>query len=261
MLKARCAGPDWFRHLPWILLHFRTTPAEVYNISPAHHLYGATLTLPLQLSSVPPALASDPLLSSPPPLQQLVSHNLSPSFPPSFVSPALLRVSHVFIRHDAAPPPLSPLFYTGPFLVLPRTPHYFTLQLDPSTDNVSVLWLKPTSLYSMDSAAIPQLRAVLPAVCPLVFETPLVPPVLFVMCTLQIPFLFRRPLHCPHHCQLHRRQSPCCRVPPLFPPCRIPLTLYPLPFRPPTMSALSSSSSQSLRASETWRGALWRLCH
>ena len=38
--RARAATADWFHHLPWILLSFRTTPAEDSNTSPAQAIYG-----------------------------------------------------------------------------------------------------------------------------------------------------------------------------------------------------------------------------
>ncbi len=35
MLRPRAATVDWYHHLPWVLLSFRTTPAEESAISPA----------------------------------------------------------------------------------------------------------------------------------------------------------------------------------------------------------------------------------
>ena len=37
-LCSYCIASDWFRHLPWILLSFCTTPAEASNISCAQQL-------------------------------------------------------------------------------------------------------------------------------------------------------------------------------------------------------------------------------
>ena len=154
-LRARCADADWYLYLPWILLSFRTTPADSSNISPAQQLYGAALQLPTQFCTQPVSLASPP---TPTPLPQPIVHNL-PSNPslPSSLPPALLQASHVLIRRDAAAPPLTPVF-SGPYQVLSRSPHFFTLRLGSRTDTVSVHRLKAAVMTPSTPTATPPAR-------------------------------------------------------------------------------------------------------
>lgn len=144
-LRARAAQQDWFLHLPWILLSFRTTPAENSNLSPAQALYGRQLQLPAQFT--PPTTAS-PLPTSLfnntsffPPTPTI--HNQSTTTPPPPPIPtALQSASQVLVRRESKTTPLSPL-YDGPYTVLNRSPTYFTLQIGTRTDTVSILRLKP----------------------------------------------------------------------------------------------------------------------
>ena len=45
-LQARLAGPDWFDHLPLVMLGLRTTPPDKTGFSTAEAMYGAPLCLP-----------------------------------------------------------------------------------------------------------------------------------------------------------------------------------------------------------------------
>jgi hypothetical protein len=45
-LRARTAGPDWFHHLPWVLLGIRSAWREGTKFSPAEAVYGAQPILP-----------------------------------------------------------------------------------------------------------------------------------------------------------------------------------------------------------------------
>ena len=154
-LRGRCAAADWYHHLPWILLSFRTTPADSSNISPAHQLYGAALRLPTQIRTQPLPDSSSP---SSLPLSQPTLHTL-PSYPPlpTSIPTPLLHATHVLVRRDAAAPPLTPL-YSGPFPVLSRSQRFFTLQVGPRTDTVSVHRLKPAVMTPTTPSAIPPAR-------------------------------------------------------------------------------------------------------
>ena len=95
------------------------------------------------LFSFPPNFLPNPLICLP--LQHL-SHCpnlLSTISPPPllFLPPDLLQASHVLVHRDAAAPPLAPV-YSGPYQVLSRSPHFFTLCLGSHTDTVSVHRLK-----------------------------------------------------------------------------------------------------------------------
>ena len=178
--RARAATADWFHHLPWILLSFCTTPATDSNLSPAQALYGTDLTLPSQL--LPTSFPSFP----PPPLLQLVPplipssspthHHLpSPPPPPLTIPTTLQEASHVFIRRGAAAPPLTPP-YSGPFLVISRSPTYFTLQIGPRTDTVSVQRLKLAVMPPDTPSAQPPRRGRPPKRPPSILRTSLSPP-------------------------------------------------------------------------------------
>jgi len=45
-LMARCVGPDWINHLPWVLLGIRASIKEDLGFSSAELVYGADLRLP-----------------------------------------------------------------------------------------------------------------------------------------------------------------------------------------------------------------------
>ncbi len=64
----------------------------------------------------------------------------------------LARASMVFVRRDSHVPPLQPL-YDGPYAVVRRSLHYFTLRIGDKVDKVSTLKLKPCT----DPAAPPAL--------------------------------------------------------------------------------------------------------
>ena len=61
------------------------------------------------------------------------------------------------MREDASGPSLAPLYH-GPYLVLEQRDKYFRLQLDSSTDMVSVDRLKPAFSKGPISAALPPVR-------------------------------------------------------------------------------------------------------
>ncbi len=139
-LRARAAHTDWFHHLPWILLSFRTTPAEHSNLSPAQTAFGRQLQLPPQFSPSTFTTPISPTLFSPLPFvpPTPTTHNLpkTPS-PPPYIPPELQTSTHVLIRKDGKATPLAPC-YEGPYKVLQRHPSYFTLQLGHRTDTVSI---------------------------------------------------------------------------------------------------------------------------
>jgi hypothetical protein len=61
----------------------------------------------------------------------------------------------VFVRRDGHVPPLQPL-YDGPYAVIRRSLHHFTLRIGDRVDKVSTLRLKPCT----DPAAPPALPRV-----------------------------------------------------------------------------------------------------
>ncbi len=67
----------------------------------------------------------------------------------------LARATMVFVRRDGHVPPLQPL-YDGPYAVISRSLHHFTLRIGDKVDKVSTLRLKPCT----DPAAQPALPRV-----------------------------------------------------------------------------------------------------
>jgi hypothetical protein len=75
--------------------------------------------------------------------------------PPPQLPVDLARTLTVFVRRDGHVPPLQPL-YDGPYTVIRRSLHYFTLRIDDKEDKVSTLRLKPCT----DPSAPPALPRV-----------------------------------------------------------------------------------------------------
>jgi transposase InsO family protein len=173
-LRARSAAADWYNHLPWVLLAVRTASRDEESPSSAELLYGAQLVVPGQFVTAS---------ADPPPsdsfLQQLRSfvdasatasilHNRpSTATAKDSIPTALLHARHVFVRRDAAKPPLAPA-YDSPYLVLERSPHTFRLQLGNKTDVVATARLKAAILPPDTTAAEPRRRG-WPARGPTVF--------------------------------------------------------------------------------------------
>jgi hypothetical protein len=166
-LRARLAAANWMDHLPWVLLGLRAAPREDDSTTPAQAVFGSPLILPGQFLDSP-ELSSAEFLSEfsrtlgaaeHPPTQ----HNTAASrAPPPTLPPALADAPTVFVRRDGHVPPLQPL-YDGPYAVLRRSLHYFTLQIGDKTDKVSTSRLKACSDPSAQPAA-PRPRGRPPAV-------------------------------------------------------------------------------------------------
>jgi hypothetical protein len=67
----------------------------------------------------------------------------------------------VFVRRDSHVPPLQPL-YDGPYAILHRSLHHFTLRIGDKEDKVSTLWLKPCTDPTVTPAQ-PRVRGCPPA--------------------------------------------------------------------------------------------------
>jgi transposase InsO family protein len=52
-LRARAAGADWMKHLPWVLLGIRSAWRDDSSFSPADAVYGSQLLLPGQFLDSP----------------------------------------------------------------------------------------------------------------------------------------------------------------------------------------------------------------
>ena len=158
-LRAQPPSSPWMESLPLVLLGIRTAIKEDLRFSTAELVYGTTLRLPGEF--ITPSSSSIPLdyndyitrlrcfmtnLKATPPR--------TPGICPSFVSPALTKASHVFVRRDSVKRPLQRP-YDGPYKVLQRTGKYYTLDINGTHDTVSIDRLKPAFYDSSNFIAIP----------------------------------------------------------------------------------------------------------
>jgi hypothetical protein len=173
-LRAWAATADWFYHLPWVLLAIRTAARDDKTPSPAELLFGAQLVVSSQflapnadlpqVESFLQQLRTFADSSAPPPIAHHRAATATATIPA-----ALLNARHVFVRHDAAKPPLAPT-YDGPFLVLERSPHTFRIQIGDKTDEVATARLKAAHLPSDAAVAVPRRRG-----CPPTHGNPATP--------------------------------------------------------------------------------------
>ncbi len=158
-LPARAVGADWFNHLPWVLLGFRSAWREDSEFSPSEAVFGSQLVLPGQFLSTPesPSLSFirdfQGVLAGRPPLQ--TAHHTTPAR--TSLPEDLLLFRFVLVRHDSVQPPLSPL-YDDPFLVLERSLHFFKVQMGTRTETISTHRLKPCQTPEDAQAAEPPRR-------------------------------------------------------------------------------------------------------
>ena len=149
-LTSRCAGGDWYFHLPWVLLGLRTSPKEGLRVSPAEMVYGEALAVPGEF--FPPG---DPDIREELNNARKKAGDLQPFRPTkttqrsTYVHKDLHESEFVFLRNDAHRPPLTPS-YRGPFLVLKRRNKAFQLDLSGKLDWVSIDRLKPAYLEATD---------------------------------------------------------------------------------------------------------------
>jgi hypothetical protein len=166
-LRARTANADWADHIPWVMLGIRSTFREDSDFSPAEAIYGSQLTLPGQflntLESPSPSFLADlqTAMTGEPPLA--TQHNAAPALPTP--PEDLMLARFVLVRHDGAQTPLAPL-YDGPYRVLERSNHFFSLQIGERTDNVSTLRLKAANTPADTVPAIPPRRGRPPTLPP-----------------------------------------------------------------------------------------------
>ena len=155
-LMSRCTSDEWKVELPWVLLGLRTTPKDADDYAPAEKVYGDNLTVPADFFRQTKELPIEELRDAVArfiPCQQTYSTART-----TFVPPDLHSASHVFVRVDAAKPPLTPP-YTGPYKVIQRRQKSFQLQIRNSADWVSIDRLKPAYLIDNDQPPVTFSRA------------------------------------------------------------------------------------------------------
>ena len=130
-LTAKLDSSHWTRHLPLIILSINIMYKADLKCSSAELVFGQTLRLPGDLccNSPQPRIRhpSDMVLA-----MRKFTNSCQPidtkaiSSKPVHLSDALQTCTHVFIRNDPIKANLTPS-YDGPFLVLSRTKHSFTV--------------------------------------------------------------------------------------------------------------------------------------
>lgn len=137
----------WTEVLPLVLLGIRSAFKNDLNCTTAELVYGTTLRLPGELI----AFATEPVILDIQDFANRLRQHMAQLRPcptratqPSsiFMSPALSKSSHIFIRNDAVKRSLQPP-YNGPYEVLRRGAKHMTLFINGRTDTVSIDRLKP----------------------------------------------------------------------------------------------------------------------
>lgn len=153
-LRALNTDPSWTAKLSLILLSFRSTVKEDLKTSSAELVYGTRLRLPADITSDDlPSASSDPLefaaqLKARLDGQQPSSTRKAPSVATKSHIPKDLSTSkHVFVRVDASRKPLDPP-YTGPYEVLKRNVHTYTIRTPHGLEDINIQRLKPAKVDS-----------------------------------------------------------------------------------------------------------------
>ena len=144
-LKGHPQQQRWTEALPLVLLGIRTSLKEDIGCTTAELVYGTTLRLPGAFFSAQP-INNDQSGYVADLRNRMSSLKATPPRPlPEStvdVSRALQDATHVFIRQDAVRKPLQPP-YKGPYKVLDRSSHYFTVDVNGHTDTITLNRLKP----------------------------------------------------------------------------------------------------------------------
>ena len=159
-LKAYPEPNRWVESLPLVLLGIRTAFKEDIGCMTAELVYGITLRLPGEFfdgsnldstrdhtTYVTQLKTAMRQLNAVPTRQ---SHGRR-----AHISSDLTTCTHVFVRHDAVRKPLQPL-YKGPYLVLKRTPKYYTIDYKGQPTTVSLDRLKAAHLDSTPPTPSPR---------------------------------------------------------------------------------------------------------
>ena len=145
-LRARCAADTWAAHLPWVLLGLRSTPREEDGRSPAQAVLGSDLILPGQFLTDSEVHFDSFIKKFENTLRSAEStvarHNIAlHAQPPRDLPTDLAAARLVFVRRDGHVPLLTPL-YEGPYSVVRRSLHHFTVKMGDREEVISKSRLK-----------------------------------------------------------------------------------------------------------------------
>lgn len=148
-LKALNTEPNWTAQLPLVMLGIRATTKEDLKLSSAELVYADKLRLPADLTiDEAGAPASDPVEFA-----KLIKSRVD-SFQPTLSRPVISKTSipadlehcsHVLVTNNATKGPLDRP-KQGPFLVLKRNKHTFSIQTESGPRDVNIQHLTPTKV-------------------------------------------------------------------------------------------------------------------
>ena len=143
---------SWMDSLPLVLLGIRSAFKEDVGCTAAELVYGTTLRLPGEFFD---QSTNDQMSDQTTYAKQLKSvmrglqaaPTRQPQHRQTYISMDLTACTHVFVRHDAVRKPLQPP-YDGPFLVVKRSPKFYTIDYNGKPTTISLDHLKPVHLDS-----------------------------------------------------------------------------------------------------------------
>ena len=143
--RACLAGPDWFDHLPLVLLGLQTSQRDETDFSAAKTVYCAPLCLPgefMDSEDLPSREFLDWIQSALRGLTLPPPNHVAPS---SARVPAALASAEVSMCLCARTPSFQSLsqLYRGPYRVLSCQDKIFSLEIGSQTDTISIDRLKP----------------------------------------------------------------------------------------------------------------------
>jgi len=145
-LRCLNGDPQWSTTLPLIMLGIRSCVKEDLKHSPAEIVFGTNLKLPADLVAPQEDIEiTDFVARLRSKLSNLQSADTRVPESESFIPKDLLTCKYVFIRKDAARKPLERP-YTGPYRVIKRNKHTFTLDTPNGSDDVNIGRLKPANV-------------------------------------------------------------------------------------------------------------------
>lgn len=149
-LKALNTDPNWTAQLPLILLGIRATTKEDLQMSSAELVYASKLRLPADI-----APDDSELLNAPDPvsLAKIIKSRMdkikpTPSRPISaetHIPPQLNTCTHVLVTNSAVKSPLQRP-KQGPYVVISRNKHTFTIRTENGLKDVNIQHLTPVEI-------------------------------------------------------------------------------------------------------------------
>lgn len=151
-LRALSDDPKWTQQLPLVLLGIRATTKEDLQMSSAELVYASPLRLPADLTIDEEVVrnASDPVSFAQLLRSRLEDVRPTPSRPTkavTFVPSALSTCQHVLVDDNTVKSPLQRP-KRGPYTVLKRNTHTFTISTENGPKDVNIQHLTPAKVDS-----------------------------------------------------------------------------------------------------------------